>query len=165
MLYRYFTILLASALVVAGLQVTGFIDQYEQRLSAHFFEVANNLQGFQQIADQYHGGSLAALIEKHRQSPEATFSSEAIVIADMYNRLIQFEAAMAGLNTSLAGRIIEVSINADREIFDETISNYTYTITLNTDSAFCAGGLLVFGILLSDTLRLIIGRIFRHRRA
>lgn len=165
MLYRYFSILLACTLVIVGLQIPAFIDQYQHRLSAHLNEVANNLAGFQRIADEYHGGSLPALIEKHRQSVEPTFSSEAAVIADMYDRFVRFGAALARLETSLAGRIYEVAVNPDREIFEETASNYTYTVTLNTDSAICAGVLLISGILLSDLIRFLCLRPFRRRHA
>lgn len=165
MLYRYFSILLACTLVVVGLQIPAFIDQYQHRLSAHLNEVATNLAGFQRIADEHHRGSLPALIEMHRQSAEPTFSSEAAVIEEMYDRFVRFSTALARLEASLAGRIYQVAINPDREIFEETASNYTYTVTLNTDSAICAGVLLLSGILLSDLLRFLCLRPFHRRHA
>ncbi|MBD3649377.1 MAG: DUF2937 family protein, partial [Pseudomonadales bacterium] len=56
MVYRYFSIILASLLLLTGLQVPSFVDQYEKRVDAHLLEVTENLRGFQEIADEYYGG-------------------------------------------------------------------------------------------------------------
>ncbi|MBW2674963.1 MAG: DUF2937 family protein, partial [Deltaproteobacteria bacterium] len=59
-LYRYFLILIACAALLFGIQIPNFVDQYEKRLDAHFIEVENNLRGYQEIADRYYDGSVAA---------------------------------------------------------------------------------------------------------
>lgn len=164
MIYRYFSILLATALVLGGLQVPGFINQYQQRVSAHLSEVSANLAGFQRIADQLHGGSLLALIEKHRRSPDATFSAEGDVIESMVFRRDRFRAELESLETSLFARIEHVVTAGDRELMSETVAEYKYVITLDQDSAICAGIMLVLGILLADLLHLLLARIFRRRQ-
>jgi hypothetical protein len=162
MLYRYVSIILASALLLVGLQVPGFIDQYTQRVSAHLIEVKRNLSGFQTIADLHHGGSLERLIEKHRQSTDATFYAEGDVIADLYARYTYLNAELAQLDTSLPRRIRYILLDADRELLRETADHYTYTIDLTWDAAVCGAFVLVFGIVLFDLLALLAAALMRR---
>ena len=164
MIYRYFSIVLASLLLVTGLQLPGVVSQYEQRVSAHLAEVSHNLSGFQRIADQFHGGSLAALIEKHRQSTDDTFRAEAMVLEDMYNRRARFQAELNAMEASLAGRLGHVIFASDPELFQETLDSYTWTINLSEEAAICGAALLITGIVLSDLLKLLVGSLFRSRK-
>lgn len=108
-IYRYSLILLACVLLLMGIQIPSFVDQYEKRLDAHFIEVKTNLRGFQQIADRYFGGSLEALINKHEQSGDEIFREEARPIRSMYLRYLRFSQQKLGLNTHLAGKVFFIS--------------------------------------------------------
>jgi hypothetical protein len=88
-IYRDFLILVACVALLLGIQVPSFVDQYEKRLDAHFIEVKNNLRGFQEIADKFHGGSLEALIAKHEASEDRTFKDEARPIRNMYEKVFE----------------------------------------------------------------------------
>ena len=164
MFYRYFSILLATGLVIAGLQVPSFINQYQQRLSAHLIEVTANLEGFQRIADEYHGGSLAALIAKHRISTDTTFSAEAAVISSMYEHMLTYEAALNALDTTVMRQLIYLITAADTAMLTETVDHYAYTITLDTTSLWCGLVFLIIGIVVLDLLRALILRAFRPRK-
>lgn len=156
MLYRYLSILIAAFLVVLGLQIPGFVNQYEQRVSAHLLEVEDNLARFQEIADRYHQGSLDALITHHRQSGDPTFVSEADAIAALYERYRRFSAELAELEASLIGRVIHVAFASDPELMEETVTHYTWVITLNRESAVCAALSSIVGIMLLDLVRGVI---------
>jgi len=68
----YLRLILFAVGLLAGVQVPGFIDQYAQRVSAHQIEVATDFRGFQQVADQYFGGSVEALIAAGSSAPCST---------------------------------------------------------------------------------------------
>ncbi len=161
MIYRYFTIVLAAAFLLAGLQIPGFVSQYSIRTNAHLNEVRNNLAGFQAIADRYHGGSLAALIEKHHQSSEPTFSAEGVVIEGMVNRLNRFVAEEQALSQGLASSVGHLVLAGDPELLLETRQGYTYTVTLDQDTLVCGGITLVAGVAFSDLLYLLGLLLFR----
>lgn len=153
MLYRYFSILSATVLVLCGLQVPGFINQYEQRVSAHLLEVRDSLSRFQEIANRHHEGSLEALIDHHRQSGDPTFVSEADVIAALYERYRRFSGELTALETSLLGRVTHIAVAADRDLVEETATHYLWIITLNRESIVCAAVALIVGIVLLDLVR------------
>ena len=48
--------------ILLGIQVPSFVEQYNQRIDAHFREVNINLSGFQDTADRLFDGDLEALI-------------------------------------------------------------------------------------------------------
>ena len=164
MIYRYLAIVVALAATLAGLQVPGFIQQYEQRAEAHLAEVSANLSGFQKIADRRHGGSIEALIAHHARSTDATFRDEAEVIGSMIDRRNTFQKQVAGLSGSLSGQVAFLAGQADRELVSETIDGYRWVITLDRESLICGGIALVIGLGLSDGARLLLLALFRRTR-
>src|SRR5687768_15679810 len=105
MIYRYFLIVIACAVLLFGIQVPNFVDQYEKRLDAHFIEAANNLKGFQEIADQYFAGSIEALIAKHESSEDSIFRDEAKPIRNIYQRYVRFKSEKVALETTLPHKV------------------------------------------------------------
>lgn len=162
MIYRYFSILLALAVTLGGIQLPGFINQYENRVSAHLLEVRANLAGFQAIADRRHSGSLPALIEHHRNSSDATFREEADVITMMVSRHDRFQAQLNGLDGSLFDRISHLLFAADTQLIQETSEAYTWTVTFNREALICGIISLVIGLGLSDLIRLLVPFAFRR---
>lgn len=164
MIYRYFSILLASLLLLTGLQVPSFVDQYEKRVDAHLVEVTENLRGFQEIADKYHDGSIEELIRKHEASTDTTFRLEAEPISRMYQRYRQFSAEKASLDAGLASQIRHIVLYGDDELIQEAMDTYTWTITLDEDSGLSAAVLLITGLLASDLLKAGVSAGVRRRR-
>lgn len=146
-LHRYLLIFVACIALLIGIQAPSLVDQYQKRVDAHLREVTVNLQPFQEIADKYLGGSLARLIELHRQSNEKAFQEEGLAIEKMILRKARFEAELAALNVSLPYRIAHVLLRNDREMLDETLAQYSYTVPLNED-ALIVGGVFAAAILL-----------------
>jgi Protein of unknown function (DUF2937) len=146
-IYRYLLILVACAAILLGIQVPNFVDQYEKRLDAHFLEVANNLRGFQEIADKFYGGSLEALIAKHETSEDRTFKEEARPIRNMYERYLRFKEQKFALETHLPGKIAFLATDGDKKLLNETYSTYSFTVPLNQSAVF-AGFLSVAAVIL-----------------
>lgn len=155
MIHRYFMVAVFGICLLFGIQAPGFIDQYEKRIDAHFREVVENLRGFQEVADRFHGGDLAALIAKHRASGDSTFMGEAEPIERMAARKVRFAREKAALSTGFPGKAMHVLLAGDREIVEETYSAYSREIRLDklsilsglgTAFAICLVLELVFGL-------------------
>ena len=162
-LYRYFLIIIACTAILFGIQIPSFVDQYEKRLDAHFIEVQNNLRGFQEIADRFHGGSLEALIEKHEKSNDATFQGEAEPIRNMYRRFLKFKAEKAALATSLPKKLAFIAVQGDKELVNETRRSYSYTIPLNQSAVISGVVAAASVILIFELLRIIFAVLARPR--
>ena len=164
MMYRYFLIVVACAALLIGIQVPNFVDQYEKRLDAHFIEAATNLKGFQEIADRYFGGSLDALIEKHEASDDDVFRDEAKPVKEIYARYLRFKSEKQALGTDLAGKAAYLVAYGDRELLEETYTNYSFAMLLNRTSVL-SGLLVVTIVLLVIELLRMIGKLILGRRA
>ncbi len=159
LLSRLFLLLAASGALLLGIQLPGFVDQYEKRVDAHFLEVSSNLKPFQNIADRFHGGSMEALIEKHEQSTDPTFHAEGAAIRKMRDRFLRFQNEKFQLQASLPNRLLWIATQADRELIDETRRNYSFGILLDR-TALIAGFSCMFMIVV---LLELLASIFRLR--
>jgi hypothetical protein len=162
--HRYLFALIACAALLAGVQAPSLVDQYQKRVDAHLREVTVNLRPFQEIADRYFGGDLGRLVERHRASAEKPFQEEGAAIEQMAQRQARFTAELAALRVALPWRIAHVLFGGDREIVDETLAQYTWTVPLTTD-ALAAGGGLALAVLLALELLLALARWAASLRA
>ncbi len=164
-LYRYLFVIVACISLLIGLQVPNFVDQYQKRVDAHLREVTVNLQPFQDIANKYFNGDLGKLIELHRNSDLKPFQEEGAAIQKMVERKLRFEADLAALQTNLPLKVLHVLLRGDREMRDEALGQYSYTVPLNQDALiFGAGAALVILLLMELLLalvRLASAKIFR----
>jgi hypothetical protein len=149
MIADYVRLIVFAIGLLVGVQVPSVVDQYAKRVSAHQIEVANNFRGFQETANQYFGGSVEALIAHHAASADKVFEDEAKIVREMYDRLKSLSAELAALNGPLIVQIIHVIFRPNREILNETLAAYTYTVPLNASG-------IVSGITLGALLAIII---------
>jgi hypothetical protein len=127
----YSRLLLFACGLLLGIQVPSFVDQYDKRLDAHFLEVSANIAGFQSTAELMFDGDMEALISYYRSSDDEVFERDAEsirIIIDRFNRISAERLIMQG---NLVDVAMHVAFAADREIFDETISQYSCTVPLN----------------------------------
>ncbi|GEM_PF-30401 len=150
-LFRAYSRLFLFAVgLLLGIQVPSFIDQYQQRIDAHFREVSINISGFQSTADVLFEGDLDALIAYYQASDDEVFQRDAAsirMIVDRYNRLSIEQQAMQDNMVAMAFHVI---FTADREFFDETLQQYSYTVPLNSIAIQWGLALAVFITLLID---------------
>jgi hypothetical protein len=164
-LHRYLLILIACVALLIGLQAPNLIDQYQKRIDAHLREVTINLRPFQEIADRYFGGDMAKLVEMHRQSSEKPFQEEGAAIEKMQQRKARFEAELAALDVALPYRIAHALLDGDREIMDETLAQYTYTVPLTRDALVVGGVFALAVLLLLEILLAVVSLPFRRKPA
>lgn len=151
-LYRYLMIIVACISLLVGLQIPNFIDQYQKRIDAHLREVTANLQPFQEIADKYFGGDIVRLIDLHRNSEAQPFREEGVAIETMVQRKQRFEADLAALQTSLPQKALNVLLHGDREMIDEALGQYSYSVPLNQDALLFGAGVALVILLLVELL-------------
>ena len=141
MLRAYLRLVLFGLGLLIGVQAPGFVDQYTKRVSAHYIEATKNFSGFQRSADQNFGGSVDALIAHHEASADPVFEGEAKSIATIYARLKRLALELEAMSRPLPSRMVHVAFYPDKEILDETVAAYSYTVPLNQQAILC--GLLV----------------------
>ena len=163
-LYRYFLILVACAAVLFGIQIPNFVDQYEKRLDAHFIEVEENLRGYQEIADRYYGGTIAALIKKHERSEDRATREEGRPIRRMYERYQRFRDEKTSLETDLVQQITCILIRGDRGLINETYVNYSFTVPLNSEAVLSGAVSAAFTLVVMELLTMVVSRLFRSPR-
>jgi len=117
---------------MVGLQIPNFIDQYVKRVDAHYQEAREGFKYIQQTANTYHQGSVEQLIEKHRESGDAIFRSEAEGIEDNYKRLKFLTLELDALKGSLLEQLTHIVFNSDKRLLSETQRQYTANVPLNT---------------------------------
>lgn len=158
-LYRYLLILIACGALLLGIQVPNFVDQYQKRLDAHLQEVQTNLKGYQDIADRDFGGSLDALIRKHKDSDDATFRDEAAPIESMYLRRVHFEAQRSALQASLPQQAWYLLLHGDRELLSETWASYSFAVPLNGLALLSGFGLAALLLIVVEILAGLFGAV------
>lgn len=155
-IYRYLMIVVACIALLLGMQVPSFIDQYQKRVDAHLREVTLNLQPFQDIAKQYFSGDFDKLIALHRNSTEKPFQDEGVAIEKMVQRKLRFEADVAALQTSLPMQALRVLLHGDREMIDEVLGQFSYTVPLNQDALLFGAGVSVAILLMVELLLALV---------
>lgn len=98
-------IVLVTGIVAAGC-VPSFIAQYRQRVGGQLDQVLHDIAPFQEIANQFHHGSLEELVRYHLASPDATFHSEGAAIQEMVNSAEQLRRVLEALNTDLFHQLV-----------------------------------------------------------
>jgi len=149
--------------ILIGVQLPNFIDQYSQRLNAHYLEAVENLSGYQKIAEMYHDDRIENLIKKHESSEDPTFKMEAEPIKEMFSRVNRFDTEIGALDTNLFSQTVYLLFKGDRELMKETYAGYSATIPLSKNAiisgvvtGICASALL-------DALLFLVTLVFRTR--
>lgn len=166
LLLTYCRLVIIAGAVLLGIQVPSFVEQYQQRVDAHFLEVSANISGFRTTANLLFGGDLQQLIAYYANSNDPVFQRDANsiqLIVDRYDRMAAEQAAMQGNLLAVAWHVMFV---ADPELFNETLDRYSYTVPLN---ALAVQWGLALAVVLTLTLDgLLFGcskciRYLRHR--
>lgn len=152
MIHRYFMIAVFGACLVLGIQAPNFVDQYGKRIDAHYLEVVENLRGFQDIADRFHGGDILALVKHHRASRDSTFRAEAEPIERMVERKARFGKEREALKGAFARKAAHLLVGGDRETIGETYEMYSPGLRLDRQAIGTGLGTALFVCLLLELM-------------
>ena len=130
-------IVLVAGIVAAGC-IPSFIAQYRQRVGGRLDQVIQDLAPFQEIANQFHHGSLQELILHHLASPDSTFHNEGAAIQAMVNSAEQLRRALEALNTDLFHQLVYLIAKIDPLIALATWEAFLPSFNLTAESIIFA---------------------------
>lgn len=128
-----YIIVFAAGFMAGGL-FPSFSAQYHQRLQAQFDQVSIDLAPFQQIANQFHGGSLDALVEHHLNSTDPTFHAEGEAIQAMIDNQARLAESKAAAEATYVDQAIYLYKNRDEQIVRSTWTGFTPSL-VSSESA------------------------------
>jgi hypothetical protein len=131
-LISYFMIFVLGALL--GSAFPSYSSQYQQRLTAQLNQVRVDLAPFQEIANEFHRGSLPDLIEHHLKSDDSTFHAEGLAIQMMLESEYDLEMAHVALNAPPLYQARFFLENIDYELARSTWQGYTPSIVTTPDA-------------------------------
>ena len=117
--------------LLVGVQVPGFVDQYEKRVSARLDEAKQNLAGFEFTADRYFSGSIEQLILHYKASDDVVFQQDAISIQAIYSRVKLLQQERLLLSGNQVSQAWHVLLKSNSQLMDETLESYSYSVLLN----------------------------------
>jgi hypothetical protein len=100
--------------------------------------VIQDLAPFQEIANQFHHGSLQELILHHLASPDSTFHNEGAAIQAMVNSAEQLRRALEALNTDLFHQLVYLIAKIDPLIARATWEAFLPSFNLTAESIIFA---------------------------
>ena len=158
-------IILVAAVVAAGC-IPGFITQYQQRVSGMLAQVLQDIAPFQEIANQFHEGSLQRLIRHHLDSSDQTFHSEGMAIQAMVGAAERLGRMSEALNTDLFSQVKYLLTYMDAAIARATWEMYTPSFGLSVESILLSSGVgisvwlifVLFWLILEHLIRFFISR-------
>lgn len=130
MLRAYVRLLCFAAGLLAGVQVPGFIEQYQVVVNAHLAEARRALAPFAAIAGRHYGGDLDRLIAHYRAQPDAVIGETGAGVAALAARVAHLEAERAALSGPWYRSAWHVAAGGDRELLRETAAGYDYRVPL-----------------------------------
>jgi len=160
-------LLLLAAAIMGGL-VPGFISQYRQRLGGRLDQALADLAPWQHLANQYHHGHLAELIQYHLASPDPTFHAEGAIIESLVQTVARLQASFDALHTTLFRQVAYLSTHADPELARATFQDWVPTFALSVEGiVFALAFALVLWLIFHALWRLVglsVQRWREHRR-
>lgn len=156
-LYEYSRIAVLLLGLLIGVQVPGFVDDYQRLLEARAMESALSVSEFQDDADRFFDGDLDRLIAYYQSREDLVIISggesiEAIVARNRY-----LADALAQFNQSLVSAYYQVFMAPVPEVREQIRETYQYAVTLNASAVVSGISLALAGMLLFELICFILG--------
>jgi aminopeptidase N len=149
--------------VVAGGMVPSYLAQYRQRVGGALGQALKDLAPFQQIADRFHDGSLAKLIQHHLASTDPSFHAEGAAIQAIADSVASLRNALAALDTDVFHQLAYLARQADPAMAQATWDAFRPSFGITADSLLMAAafGLSIWVVFLCVWLS--IAALWRRR--
>ncbi|MCF8110250.1 MAG: DUF2937 family protein [Desulfobacteraceae bacterium] len=142
--------------LLAGVQLPGFMDQYQKRVDAHFREVKENLSGFKETADKYFQGDVESLISYYKASEDPVFEIDAESVEKIYKRWQMLKKEHKTVSGPWYKAALHIVFFHNDEILEETFSRYSYTVPLTPEAAAWGVGIAFLISFAAETLLLAL---------
>ena len=124
--------------VFAGGMVPSYLAQYRQRVGGALGQALKDLAPFQEIANRFHDGSLAKLVQHHLASTDPAFRAEGAAIQAMADSVAALQSTLAALDTHVFQQAWFLLNHADVEIAHSTWAAFRPSFGLSADSLLMA---------------------------
>ncbi len=131
MVRGYLRLMMFALGMLVGLQVPGFVNQYKQRVDAHFREVSQNISAFQDTAGRYFGGDMDQLITYYARSGDKVFRDDAESVAAIYSRYQALRKEQDAMQAPWYRVVVHILLQYDSELFKEALHRYRYVVVLD----------------------------------
>jgi len=152
----------------AGGVFPSFSTQYHQRLQAQFDQVSIDLAPFHAIADQFHGGSMPALVQHHLDSSDPTFRAEGQAIQAMIDNQTKLAESKAAAEAPYVAQAIWLYRNRDETVVRRTWEDFEPILITSenavTFSLTIATALLVLAWLITTLISSSLRRMLATKR-
>ncbi|MBC7955115.1 MAG: DUF2937 family protein [Cytophagales bacterium] len=137
--------------VFGGGMVPSYLAQYRQRVGGALGQALKDLAPFQQIADRFHEGSLAKLIQHHLASTDPTFRAEGAAIQAMADSVASLRTALAALDADVFHQLFYLLTQGDAPMAQAAWGAFQPGFGLTVDSLAMAAvfGLSIWGVFLA----------------
>ncbi|MFT5782316.1 MAG: hypothetical protein ACI9EB_001703 [Pseudomonas sp.] len=130
MFRSYLRLVLFAFGLLVGVQVPGFITDYQQRADAHRNEALQSLQGFRATAQKFFKGDLDALVAHYRVSDDPVMRSDGQSVAQLVARDSLLEAEWQAMQGPWYLQVVHLVTAADHALLLETYNSYRYQVLL-----------------------------------
>lgn len=165
----YLRIVVFVCSLLVGVQLPGFMDQYQKRVDAHLREVEKNLSGFQETADKYFQSNVESLINYYKSSNDPVFEGDAESVEDIYIRRQMLRKELEAVGGPWYKAALHIVFFHNNEILEETFSHYSYTVLLTPEAVAWGVGIAFFISFASEALLLAlffgVNRLVQGRKA
>ncbi len=124
--------------VFAGGMVPSYLAQYRQRVGGALGQALKDLAPFQEIANRFHEGSLAKLVQHHLASTDPTFRAEGAAIQAIADSVASLQGTLAALNANVFHQAWYLLSHADVEMARSTWAAFRPSFGLSADSLLMA---------------------------
>ena len=124
--------------VFAGGMVPSYLAQYRQRVGGALGQALKDLAPFQEIANRFHDGSLAKLVQHHLASTDPTFRAEGAAIQAMADSVASLQGTLAALDSNVFQQAWHLLSHADIEMAHSTWAAFRPSFGLSADSLLMA---------------------------
>lgn len=165
MLSHYIRMLIFAILLLIGIQVPGFVDQYGKALYAHWSESERTVAEFRADAQRFFDGDLDRLIQHYVQQNDPVIHKGGENIRQLVTRNRQLTVALERFRSAPLQAYVQTFAYPVTDIRDEVWHAFSPIAPLNLGTlAFGFGFALALSLLL-DALLAGIRRLLRPRRA
>lgn len=163
MLRAQLRLLLFATGLLIGVQVPGFVHQYQVVVNAHLVEARRALEPFEAIAGRHFRGDLHALIAHYRINADRVIGETGDGVAALVARVAHLEAERAALAMPWYARTWHVAAAADRALLREAAAGYDYRVSLQPAAAAWGLGAGLLLSLLADLTLTAVARALRRK--